>query len=556
MKRFSDRLSGFRATLSPHENHLVDGFVAGRVSRRDFMRHGSVLGLSVPLLGQLSLAAGLGAMPTMARAQTAKPGATIRVGNVGPTREIDPIRVGDNGAFMLWQQVGEFLCNNGTDFQLEPVLATSWKPNHDGTVWTFNLRKEVKFHSGREVTADDVVATFDRLTDPSIVTPAGAVFKGILQKGGARKRDDYTVEFHLDAPIGAFPYLVSSDNYNAIILPASYAGDFEKTWDGTGPFKIEKFTTKVGASFVRNEQYWGPKALPARTEVTFYESVQPQILALKAGQVDLINIVPALDAVPLMNDPAVNIMSIKSTKHHLIHMRCDTGPFKDARVRRALALALDRDKLVQGLLKGRAIVGNDSPFAPYYPSADTTVPQRKRDIPQARELLKAAGVPNGFQATLPFTDLEEAPAYAQLIQSSVKEIGIDLQLQMMDYGSYVGPTAQFGGSPWLDSSIGIFGWGNRGIPNIYLSAQLMSDGRYAASHFNNSQFDSLTNTFFASLDVEGQRSVAGKIQRLLLDETPAIYAYFSDKLTAAAKGVVGAKPNAFGQIFLQNAGKV
>src|SRR5262249_55452795 len=161
---------------------------------------------------------------------------------------------------------------------------------------------------------------------------------GYLSKGGTQKVDDYTVAFHLDAPNGNFPYLVSSDNYNTIILPASYSGNYEQSFDGTGPFRIEKYTPKVGASFVRNPDYWGEKALPERTEFTFYSDVQAQILALQGGQVDIINQLPVLAGVGLLNDPNMNILSLKSVAHQQVHMRTDTDPLKDPRVRRAIAL--------------------------------------------------------------------------------------------------------------------------------------------------------------------------------------------------------------------------
>ena len=142
------------------------------------------------------------------------------------------------------------------------MLAESWSPNKDGTVWTFKLRKGVKFHNGKAMTADDVVATFDRLADPANGSNALSAFTGLLSKGGTRKVDDYTVEFHLDAANGNFPYAVSTDNYNAVIIPADYNGDYEKTMIGTGPFKLEKYTPKVGATFVRNPDYWGGQQYP------------------------------------------------------------------------------------------------------------------------------------------------------------------------------------------------------------------------------------------------------------------------------------------------------
>ena len=188
----------------------------------------------------------------------------------------------------MLSQVGEYLCVDGADLTLRPVLANSWKPNKDGTVWTFKLRQGVKFHDGSPMTANDVVATMDRLADPANSSNALSAFTGYLSKGGTKKVDSYTVEFHLDAANGNFPYLVSSDNYNTIIVPADYKGDFEAHFNGTGPFKLDKYTPKVGASFVRNDDYWGPKALPDRLEFTFYTDIQPQILALQGGQVDVI----------------------------------------------------------------------------------------------------------------------------------------------------------------------------------------------------------------------------------------------------------------------------
>ena len=139
------------------------------------------------------------------------------------------------------------------------------------------------------MTADDVVYSLARLADPRNGSNALSAFKGVLKPEGVVKVDDQTVAFHLDAPNGNFPYLVSSDNYNAIICRAGTdAAAFEKDFEGTGPFKLEKYTAKVGANFVRNLDYWGPKALPARTEFTFFTDQQPQILALQGGQADVL----------------------------------------------------------------------------------------------------------------------------------------------------------------------------------------------------------------------------------------------------------------------------
>ena len=542
-----------RHNCSALENHLIDGLVDGRISRRDFIRHGSLLGLSLPLLGGITTAAGLAAAPSLARAAGAA-GANIRVASMVPAAAIDPVTIADAGGPVLLQQVAEFLCVDGPDLVLKPSLAESWKPDDTGTVWTFKLRKGVKFHSGGEMKAEDVVASIDRLADPANASNALSVFAGVLQKGATKKVDDYTVEFHLDAPNGNFPYMVSSDNYNAVIIPATYKGDYESSFDGTGPFKLEQYTAKVGASFVRNDNYWGDKALPDRLEFTFFADIQPMILALQAGQVDIINQLPVLAGVGLLSDPNINIISLKSAAHQQVHMRCDSDLFKDARVRRAIALCLDRDKLVAGLMKGRAVAGDDSPFASVYPSTDPTVPQRKQDIAQAKQLMSAAGVDKGFKVTLTTERFLEIPEYAQLIQNWVKEIGIELELNILDQGAYYGD-AVFGKSNWLDSVMGITDYGHRGVPNVALTAPFKSDGPWNAAHFKNPTYDTLAASYIAALDLEAQKATAGKIQKLLLEETPVLFGYFYDYLTATVKGVAGVQPTAMQQLFLSGASK-
>jgi len=542
-------LDALRRGRTAHENHLIDGLLAGRVGRREFLRHGSVLGLSLPFLGSVATAVGLASTPRLARAGT--PGGTIRIAQTVPAAAIDPVKIADGGGITVMSQVAETLVLSGGDLTARPVLAESWSPNKDGTVWTFKLRKGVKFHNGETMTADDVVASFDRIADPDNGSNALSALSGVLSKGGTRKVDDHTVEFHLDAANGGFPYMVSTDNYNAVILPADYAGDFEQNMIGTGPFKLEKFTPKVGASFVRNPDYWGDKALPDRIELSFYADYQPQILALQGGQIDIIQQIPVLQGVGLLNDPNVDIISTPSTAHQQVHMRTDLDPFKDRRVRRAIALCLDRPKLVQGLMKGRAKIGNDSPFAAAYPSTDPSVPQREKNIAEAKELMAAAGM-NGFETTLTTEKYLEIPDYAVLIQNAVKEIGGNIKVNVLDQGTYYGD-AVYGKSPWLDSDMGITDYGHRGVPNVFLSAPLRSDGTWNSAHFKNAEYDTLVNGYIASLDLESQRASAGKIQNLLLDETPLLFTYFYDFLTATKKGATGVQPTAMSHLFMRQA---
>jgi peptide/nickel transport system substrate-binding protein len=544
-------IDAWRRTLGALDNDLIDELIAGRVDRRGFLRHGSMLGLSLPLLGGIATAFGMvDAVPTPARA-AGKPGGAIRVALTVPAGAIDPVTIADNGGLTLLLQGAEFLCVLQPDLTLKPVLATSWTHNEDGSIWTFKLRPGVKFHSSGTLVADDVIASVDRLCNPQNASNALSAFKGILSPGNSRKIDDLTVEFHLDAPYGAFPYVLSSDNYNCVILPTSYKGDFEHAWDGTGPFKLEKYMPKVGASFVRNPDYWGPQALPDRTEFTFYSDLQPQILALQGGQVDLIEQIPVSGGQAILNDSRFTIIREKSSGHEQVHMRCDTGPFTDKRVRQALALSLSRTKLVAGLFRNLAVVGNDSPFAPAFPMTDTSAPQREQDIRQAKELMQAAGVGSGFAVTLTTERYIEIPDYAVLIKNFARAIGIDITLNVESQDAYYGK-AQFGQSDWLDSTLGITDYGHRGVPNVFLRAPLLSDGPWNAAHFKNKTYDTLVTQYGRAADLGAQRTLAKQIQELLLDETPIIFAYFYDYLVPVKNGLTGIPPIA-NRLFLDRA---
>ena len=532
-----------RAGASPLENALLDQFLSGRIGRRQFLRYASVLGFAAPLCA-----------PFAARSAAPIPleDRTVTVGMTVPAGSIDPLTVGDTGGVCLLSQVGEYLALSDPDLHLQPWLAESWQPNRDGSVWTFKLRSGVKFHDGRALSATDVAATINRLADPANGSVALSAFAGSLSAGGARAIDASTVEFRLDAPNGSFPYLVSSDNYNAIILPAGYDGGFERNFIGTGPFRLERYSPKVHASFVRNRDYWGAPAKLARTRFIFYDSIQAQVLAMQGEQLDVLLHTPVQGSQALLADPRLHILTLKSSAHEQVHMRTDKRAFADARVRRAIALCLNRDNLVAGLFRGLASLGNDSPFAPVFAATDPSVPQRRQDLRQAAELLQAAGVGRGFRAMLTTERFVEMPDYAVIIQNAVRRIGVELSLNVEEQSAYYG-RATFGESDWLDSEMGIEDYAHRGVPNIFLTATLGSRGTFNAAHFRNPTYDRLVADYIAALDPAAQREAAGRIQRLLLDETPIIAAYFYDWLSVTSKRIRGVRPTAMGHLFLDQA---
>jgi peptide/nickel transport system substrate-binding protein len=556
------RVDELRKTSTEVENHLIDELAAGKISRREFVRRGAVLGLSLPALSFIAAACGgdddggdgsaTGATDTTGGAP--QEGGTLRTALITPAGALDPLTVGDEGGLAVLGQSGEYLAWSDDELMLQPRIAESWEPNGDGSVWTFAIRQGVTFHDGTPLTAEDVVATIEyHLGNESNALSA---LGGVLSAGNTELVDETTVQFTLDAPNGNFPYLVSSDNYNLIVLPKTFTGDWESTFVGTGPWKLEAYTPEVGATYLRNPDYWDTSRVPLaeRSEVKFYEDEQARVIALQGGEVDVVSNFSVAGGGALLGDPAYTVIELRASQHRVIHMRVDMEPFTDRRVRQAMALALDRQALVDGLFEGRADVGNDSPFAPAFPSTDPSVTQRAQDVEQAKQLLQAAGKGGGLAVTLESWQGFEIPDLAVLVQNAAEEIGVTVELQITDDGAYYGDYT-YGGSRWLDSPFGITDWGHRGVPNVFLASALGSDGIYNAPHFKNAAFDKLLADYVAAFDLDSQRAVAGQIQQLLLDETPAIVPYFYFHL-AATKNVQGVEPTGMGHFDLTRAGFV
>ena len=553
------RLDQLRAGEGEIANHVIDELVAGRLSRRDLLRRGALVGISMPVLSAIVAACSSSPAPSGGGSGGGKGGAnaTIRAGIVTPTGAINPVTVADQGGLDMLGQTGEYLVLSTQTLTPQGVLAESWSPNSKADVWTFKIRQNVTFHNDQPLTADDVVYTFKLLTNPKAPNPTLA---GVLVPSGVQKVDDHTVAFHLEAPNGNFPYLVSSDNYNTIIIPNNYdPATWQSSFIGTGPFKLKSYTQKQGASFVRNEKYWGTKALPAATEFTFYDTETPLTLALTGGTIDVVGQFSVAGSPQLLNGQ-YNVSKLKSSAHRELSMRNDQAPFTDPRVRRAIALTLDRPAIVKSLFNGYADLGNDSPFAPVFPSTDTSIAQRAKNIAQAKTLLSAAGHGSGFSTQLLANQQQEIPQYAQIIQQSAKAIGVNINVKVEPSSVYYGK-ATFGNSDWLDGTMSLVDYGHRSVPNAFLTNPLETinaktgTGSWNAARFSSSQYDKLVAQYVGTADLQTQSKIAGQIEALLLDQTPIVYGYFYNYLSAWAKNVGGVYPTAIGHLFLYNTTK-
>ena len=557
------RVDEIRRERSELENHIIDQYVEGKITRKELLRRGSVVGMSIPILSFIATACGGDEAASTGTtggttAGNVQPGGTVRVAIIQPTTAPNPLLVQDEGGAGILGSTGEFLSFSNAELELEPRLAESWEPNEDGTAWTFKIRQGVQFHSGATLTAEDVVSTFEKLIDPDTGSSnAQSALGGVLSPGNTEAPDESTVVFNLDAPNGSFPTLVSSANYNAIIIPSDLdPADWGQTFEGTGPFKLENFQPRVGATFVRNDAYWGEAANPERMELKFYKEEGPMITAFQGDEVDFVEHFSVSGGRALLDDPNAQVIAIRTATHRQLHMRTDKEPFTDNRVRQAIGLALDRPALVDGLWEGRADIGNDSPFAPVYPVTDTTVAQRAQSIDEAKQLLADAGMADGFSVDLATWDGFEIPDLAQLVKDNAAQIGVTINLDITDAATYYGD-GTFGNSRWLDSVMGITDYGHRPVPNVYLTAALSGDpkvGVWNSAHFKNDEYDGLVREYVAALDLESQRGLAKQIQELLLVETPIVFPYFYNFLSAAKPNLANAVSAATGQFDLSRAG--
>ena len=427
------QLDKVRRSTTPLQLDVVEAFVGGRLSRREFIQRGTIIGLSLGSISAIIAACGgttASTAPASGAAGSGKIGGTIRAAVQRPVK-VDPVAMEDLGGYGITAQSFEFLCTQNTlgdPGGLAPGLAEKWTPNADGTVWIFNLRKNAKWqHDGSAFTSADVVATMERL-----VTAGNSGLKGVLATGGAVATDANTVTFTLVGANGNFPYLVSIYNAQTLITPVDYVAGttFDKRPTGTGAWKLKTYNQATGATFERNPDWWGGKTPLDGTEWIFFDATGPMITAYQGNQVDAIVQFDVLTGGSLLDDPNFTLIAQPAALHRQIWMRCDKGQFADKQVRQALAYTFDRPALIQTLFKGRAQLANDHVIWEGYPYFDPSIPQRVRDVAKAKSLLAAANLPN-LTATLHAGQLQEIPDLTALLTSQAAEELIKREMAML-----------------------------------------------------------------------------------------------------------------------------
>lgn len=304
-----------------------------------------------------------------------------------------------------------------------PGLAESWTISDDGKIYTFKLHSGVKYHDGTDFDASDVKFSLDRARGEKSVNAQKALFSAI---DTVEVVDPLTVKVMLKQPQGSFLYNMAWGDA-VIVAPESADTNKEKPI-GTGPFKFQNWVKGSSITLVKADGYWGSPIFLDKAEVRFIPDAAAAIPALLSGDVQALPNFPLGDALPQVQaDPRFKVVIGSTEGETVLATNNKRPPFDNLKVRQAIAHALDRKAIIDGATGGLGTpIG--SHFAPHNPAYVDLTGTYPYDPAKARELLKEAGHPNGFKATLKLPPVGYARLGGEIIASQLREVGIDLQI--------------------------------------------------------------------------------------------------------------------------------
>jgi peptide/nickel transport system substrate-binding protein len=574
------RLDAARSDANALEVDLIEAYAQRRIGRRDFVKRGTIIGLSVPFMGAIIAACGgdddEGSDGTSGGTQ---PSGTTGGGGSGATggslvvgiqqgdssTGLDPVNMLDLGTYNVLSQSFEFLVGVGDDGNIaSTALATGWTPNDTGDVWTFDLREGVTWQDGSEFTSADVAATMDRL-----VEVGNAGLDGVIEVGSVDSSDPLKAVFTLVEPNGNFPVLVSMFNAQSCITPADFTNGttLDERPTGTGAWILDSFDASTfSANFVRNPDWWGGQTPLDSTELRGFADIGTAVTAMQSGDIDVIQQFSVIGGEGLLNDDSFVLLTPPSSAHRQVWFNLARPEFESKPLRQALAWALDREQMVDTLFSGRAELGNDHPILSSLPFYDPdAVEQRNRNVERARELMAEAGV-DSVDVTLNTGDLQDIPDLAAIIQQNAAEIGINVTVNTQSNSTFyeAGWCPELYGVESSDPELlpcenaftfGIVDYGHRPTPDIFLGSALATGGVWNSSNYSNPEFDQRLTDYRTAVDVEGQTEAIGAIQQILWDDVPAVYPYFFNYLSGHDEDVSGVQATALGHTILNAATK-
>ncbi len=455
-------------------------------------------------------------------------GGTLVAAVAAQPDQLDPHVTTAYPSFQILENVYDTLVvPSADDLTMEPSLAEDWETSEDGLTWTFTLREGVTFHDGSEFDAADVVYSYNRIIDEEL---ANAYRFATVES--VEEVDPQTVEITVSQPTPNLPALIGGFKGMAI-LPEGAAEEFDLTTQavGTGPFELES----SGASatvLTAYDDYWGGDVTVDGVEFRYITEPAAALTALQNGEVQWTDNIPPQQIEALQGDDQVELATTPSVDYWYMSMNYDVEPFGDRDVRRAIATAIDRDAVTEAAKFGAAqpnqtAIPEDSFFYTDYAPFET-------DADEAQQLLADAGVETPIEMGLMVTDeFPETVTAAQVIASQLEPIGIEVDVQNVDFATWLDRQGQG------DYDAFLLGWLGNIDPFDYYHSQHITDGSNNYQGYSNPEVDQLLTDAATETDQDARKELYDSAAQLIVDDVSYLYLYNPDVVQAWAPGMSG-----------------
>lgn len=482
------------------------------VTRRTLLQGLTALGVGATLFGAAGCESAVGQASSTGDSGTPQRGGTIRAGIAADVIPGNFLTNSNTGITTIIGLAYDFLIRYPNDaVEPTPALATAWKLGADGRSLTLDLRDDVTFHSGRPFTSKDV--------EFSITTYADPLWTAQLRSTAAAITSFDTSEEHRITLGFAHPLSNVFDLLDTVPILDSESIDELRTgakFTGTGPFRVESWQPNTSISFARNDGYWVPERPYAdAVEVKIISDPKALLSALKSGQISFANGLSSLDVENLAKDQDFTKITLKGAEKQLyVGSNVTAEPLDDVRVRRAIAYAVDKERVVAEVLRGAGYPAS-LPWPTYSTAFDEAANATyRRDVAKARQLIAEVGTIPTLPLTYNPTPIQEA--LAAIVQSNLGEIGITVELDPVDGAQFV---KQLIGAQFKGLWIATHSWAQYTPSTLTVSAYPFN------AHKNASRFES--PDYVAAADAaweipDGSSAAAvsayGKVSDQLLDE--------------------------------------
>ncbi|MEM7222878.1 MAG: ABC transporter substrate-binding protein [Pseudomonadota bacterium] len=500
--------------------HAIRG--AEPVSRRAFLERSTALGITATLAGSMVGRAAWAAQP--------KKGGRLVAGvaHGATTDSLDPATYENNYTVGLANGIHNFLTEIDANGQLVPELAESWEASDDAKQWTFKLRKGVEFQNGKSVSADDVVASINHHRGEDTKSGAKPIVAGIedIKTDGGQ-----TVTFKLSEGNADFAFIMS--DIHLPIVPANSDGTIDwRSGIGTGGYLLESFEPGVRATLKRNPNYWKEgRAHFDAVELLSIVDTTARSNALATGEIHVMDRCDLKTVHLLKRNKDLRVEEVTGTLHYTFPMRTDIAPFDNNDVRLALKYAIDREEMVQKILRGHGVVGNDHPIGPANRFFGDGLEQRAYDPDKAKFHLKKAGA-EGLTVDLSAADAAFGGAVdaAALYKERAAKAGININVVRE-------PNDGYWSNVWLKKPWCACYWSGRPTEDWMFSTAYEAGADWNDTYWNNGRFNALLVEARAELDQAKRRDMYIEMQKLVRDDGGAVIPMFANYVFAVSNQV-------------------